>query len=64
MTKQDMVRDLERTPSTDLEPDSPSPPRYADIYDPSYGTSHDPERVVDGAGVPYNIRGEQSSTPW
>jgi hypothetical protein len=62
MIKQDMVRDLERTPSTDLEPDSLSPPRYTDIYDHRYGASHDPERVVGGAEVPYNIRGKHIST--
>ena len=57
MAKQEKAGNLERTPSTDLEPESPSPPRYTDLYGHSYNASHDPERVDTGAEVPYNIRG-------
>jgi len=64
MAKQDEVRDLERTPSTDFEPEPESlpPPRYTDIFDHSYDASHDPETVVAGAEEPYHIRSKHIST--
>jgi hypothetical protein len=58
MAKQEEARNLERTPSTDFEPDSLPPPLYTDIYGHSYDAAHDPETVLAGAEGPYHIRGE------
>lgn len=58
MAKQDEVRELERSPSTDFETESLAPPRYTEFCEQSYGPRHDSETVEAALEEPYHIRGE------